>query len=221
MLFKINGERNSGTNFLDRLLRINDFPTYVHEYKNNICYYWKHGIPDETIKNKNERVIDIFIFRNLNSWLVSFWKNPYHLKSITEYASFLTEKQVSKETNIYDFRNNLFLNEDDNNKTIFDIRYYKYNKIVDYKNNNKDIVFVNLDFIQNKDNAYLFLKALNEMYIKDERINYITEVKKHTKSNEEIKNRSYSLIDDNTDIINTYKDNEIENFIDNLKFEIY
>ena len=113
MLFKINGERNSGTNFLDRLLRINDFPTYVHEYKNNICYYWKHGIPDETIKNKNERVIDIFIFRNLNSWLVSFWKNPYHLKSINEYENFLTEKQVSKETNIYDFRNNLFLNEDD------------------------------------------------------------------------------------------------------------
>jgi hypothetical protein len=221
MLFKINGERNSGTNFLDSLLRINDFPTYVHEYKNNICYYWKHGIPDETIKNKNERVIDIFIFRNLNSWLVSFWKNPYHLKSINEYANFLTEKQVSKEINIFDFRNKIFLNEDDNNKTIFDIRYYKYNKIVDYKNKNKDIVFVNLDFIQNKDNAYLFLKALNEMYIKDERINYITEVKKHTKSNEEIKNRSYSLMDDNTDIINTYKDNEIETFIDNLKFEIY
>lgn len=221
MLFKINGERNSGTNFLDRLLRINDFPTYVHEYKNNICYYWKHGIPDETIKNKNERVIDIFIFRNLNSWLVSFWKNPYHLKSINEYELFLTEKQVSKESNIFDFRNNLFLNEDDNNKTIFDIRYYKYNKIVDYKNKNKDIVFVNLDFIQNKDNAHLFLKALNEMYIKDERINYITEVKKHTKSNEEIKNRSYSLIDDNTNIINTYKDAEIENFIDNLKFELY
>jgi hypothetical protein len=221
MLFKINGERNSGTNFLDSLLRINDFPTYVHEYKNNICYYWKHGIPDETIKNKNERVIDIFIFRNLNSWLVSFWKNPYHLKSINEYANFLTEKQVSKEINIFDFRNKIFLNEDDNNKTIFDIRYYKYNNIVDYKNKNKDIVFVNLDFIQNKDNAYLFLKALNEMYIKDERINYITEVKKHTKSNEEIKNRSYSLMDDNTDIINTYKDNEIETFIDNLKFEIY
>ena len=115
----------------------------------------------------------------------------------------------------------IVLNEDDNNKTIFDIRYYKYNKIVDYKNNNKDIVFVNLDFIQNKDNAYLFLKTLNDIYIKNEKTTYITEVKKHTKSNEEIKNRSYSLIDESNDIVNTYKDTEIENFISNLKFEIY
>jgi hypothetical protein len=221
MLFKINGERNSGTNFLDKLLRINNFQTYVHEYKNNICYYWKHGVPDETIKNKDERVIDIFIFRSLNSWLVSFWKNPYHLKSIKNYENFLTEKQVSKEDLILDFRNNKYLNEDDNNKTIFDIRYYKYNKIIEYKNNNKDIVFVNLDFIQDKDNAFLFLKALNENYIKDNKIEYITEVKNHTKSNEEIKNRSYSLIDNNSNIVDKYKDVEIENLIDNLKFEIY
>ena len=62
---------------------------------------------------------------------------------------------------------------------------------------------------------------MNETYIKDERINYITEVKNHTKSNEEIKNRSYSLIDDSSDIVNKYKDNEIENFIENLTFEIY
>ena len=33
MLFKINGERNSGTNFLTKLLISNKFPVYVQEKK--------------------------------------------------------------------------------------------------------------------------------------------------------------------------------------------
>ena len=51
MLFKINGERNSGTNFLAILLQKNFGKVYSQKIENNICYHWKHGIPDNSVKN--------------------------------------------------------------------------------------------------------------------------------------------------------------------------
>ena len=76
MLFKINGERNSGTTFLYQLIKTNFGNVIEHENiyetidnkKHIICKYWKHGVPSNTIKTINDRVIDIFIFRNLEEW---------------------------------------------------------------------------------------------------------------------------------------------------------
>jgi len=59
MLFKIYGERNSGTNFLTLLLEKNLVNVFDHKEvlkKNNkiAVYFWKHGYPtdvDETIED--------------------------------------------------------------------------------------------------------------------------------------------------------------------------
>jgi hypothetical protein len=218
MLFKINGERNSGTNFLYKLLQANHFPVYDQELKNKICYYWKHGIPDPAVKKLSNRVVDIFIFRNINSWLKSTWKNPYHLKPIRNYKDFLTSKQMSITPNIYDHKTCQPVNIDDDHKTIFQIRYYKFNKILEYKDNNKDVIFVNLDYLQNSHNAHNFIQTLNDTYIHNSHLNIVSEITKHTKDKSDQKNRIIDTDTNCTNIINTYTDHKIESFINTLTF---
>ena len=121
VLFKINGERNSGTNFLKFILKIHGFPVYVERYDKNICYHWKHGIPRSDVKKLNDRVIDIFIFRELNNWLISMSKNTYLLHYHNNFKKFLTVKQSIKIRGLIDYKTNKHLNQTDNNKTIFEI----------------------------------------------------------------------------------------------------
>lgn len=221
VLFKINGERNSGTNFLDNILSKNGFPVYSHKAEGNIIYHWKHGIPSNDYKNLNEKVIDLFIFRNLDDWLISMYKNNYHLEKFELFKDFLTEKQIPceqiNEPNL-DYRTNDCVNKDDN-KTIFQIREHKFNKIMEYKNNNKDVILVNLSFIQDEKNLSEFLDFLCEKYIPNlKNNNYILSLN-HRKDGSNVKNRTYNInIDEYRDIIISNKNVEIENFINNLTF---
>jgi hypothetical protein len=220
VLFKINGERNSGTNFLEIILKINRFPVYTNKINNRIIYHWKHGIPSNDYKKLDEKVIDLFIFRNLEDWLISMFKNPYELnksKWNNDFNLFLNTKHLSN--NCWKDSNNITLNIDDNDKTIFQIREYKFNKIMEYKENNKDVILINLSFIQNEKNLSQFLDFLCDKYMPNLKINYILSIK-HTKDGSNNKNKIYDdiNIDEYRDIINSNKNIEIENFINNLTF---
>lgn len=220
VLFKINGERNSGTEFLTKILKINKFPHYVHKINERVISHWKHGVPNDDYKKLDEKVVDLFIFRNLDTWLISMFKNPYELKKDAwnnNFNLFLNKKQLSN--GYWKNCNNEVLNKDDNGKSIFEIRYYKFKKIVQYKKNNKDVILVNLSFIQNEKNLSQFLDFLSEKYIPKLKVNNYKLNIKHTKDGSNQKNRTYKInIDKYRDIINTNKNEKIENFIDNLTF---
>ena len=246
VLFKINGERNSGTRFLERILKVNNFPTYtqIKDGNTNKIYHWKHGIPTDDYKELDKKVVDLFIFRNLEDWLISFFNNPYHLDIIlnpnNNFKDFLTlphkamysskylqeesvmyinGKVYSKDRNWLDYRTNKTVNDDDNGKTIFQIREYKFNKIMEYKKRNKDVILINLSFIQNKKNLSQFLDFLCDTYIPKLKVsNYICNIR-HTKNNSNIKNRTYNTdINKYYDIIESAKNKDIENFINNLTY---
>lgn len=229
ILFTINGERYSGTNFLYKLLKINNIPVIQKEYFwsiypfGKIFTFWKHGVPHNSIKNKANTVVCIFIFRDLNYWLKSIWKRPDNTKTINNFELFLTSKyELSNrklKLKIYD-RNLNFIYKDDYNKNIFEIRYFKFNKILEYKNNNKNIIFVNLNYLQNKDNAKIFIKEIIKKYNLKLDHPIISEIELHTKTNKKEKNRNIQA-PDCSNIINNFKNNAIENFIDNLTYEFY
>ena len=219
VLFKINGERNSGTTFLTNILKINKFPSYEQKINGIVIYHWKHGVPNDDYKKLDEKVVDLFIFRNLDDWLISMFYNPYELKIEWDnnFNLFLNIKQLSN--NYWKNCYNEILNKDDNGKTIFQIRYYKFNKIMEYKKNNKDVILVNLSFIQNEKNLSQFLDFLSEKYIPKLKVNNYTLNIKHTKNGSNQKNRTYKInIDEYRDFINSNKNAEIENFINNVTF---
>jgi hypothetical protein len=221
MLIKIYGERNSGTNFLNSIFERNFVKTHNTDIRGNVIYYWKHDVPDNSIKKLDEKVVEIFIFRNLESWLVSMFYNSYELERKDTFIDFLTTPQKIIPTNVLNFRHMQPINYDDEGKTIFEIRYYKYNKIMDYAKNNKNVVLVNLDYIQTKLNCYRFLNKLNRTYGIN-RPYFRVNVDKHTKTKQKIKNRSYDInAEDFKDIITAHKDNDIENHINKLTFEMY
>lgn len=245
VLFKINGERNSGTNFLHRILELNGFPVYNSERTrkivqrcprhkcnairnknidvyNNVIRNWKHGVPMDRYKqldttSVDPKVVDIFIFRELESWLVSMFKNPYELvKSFDDdFKQFLEQKHFS--TNYWmDFYTNKSVNISDDNKSIFEIRKYKFDKIQEYQKKHKDVIFVNLSYVQNEENLQNFLNTLRDKYLPHDTKNYILSIP-HTKNKTNVKNVSYNInIADYKDIINLHKNNDLEDFINNL-----
>lgn len=190
VLFKIYGERNSGTNFMIELIKRNFGNIYTKRNNGKIVHYWKHGLPCNSIKDNDEKVVEIFIFRELTGWLSSMYKNPYHLKKFRNFGSFLTHKQCDKEHESKDFRNMESINRDSNNKTIFEIRYYKMQKILDYIRGNDNTIIVGLDYLQKKQsNILTFLESINKTYSLGVE-NYTTELK-HTKTKTFIQNRIY------------------------------
>lgn len=221
VLFKISGERNSGTTFLCDILRANKFPVYDHKITGKTVRHWKHGVPIGDYKKLNERVVDLFIFRNLDDWLLSMFNNPYELQKArwnNDFKLFLTVKQSS--CNYWKDSNNVSINADDNDKTIFEIREYKFKNILEYKNKHEDVILINLSFIQNDEKLTKFLDFLSEKYMPNLNSNMYTLSIKHTKDKSDVKNRKYVMnIDDSiSQIIISNKNVAMENFINQLTF---
>jgi hypothetical protein len=231
MIFKITGERNSGGTFLHKLIEKNLKNTLNQKKIGKICYFWKHSIPSKKIFFKDETLIDIFIVRDLYSWLVSMYNNPYHLQKFDDFKKFLTQKQVSNETNLYCVTDNnevKQLNYEDNNKNIFEIRYYKYNKMVEYFRNNDNVILVSHSYLKNNDNCKIFLDKINEIYKlnitnKWEFIDYYAKKTNQKTNGKESKYNffcSKNDIEDYKKIINGMKNHKIEYMINNLSFVI-
>ena len=110
------------------------------------------------------------------------------------------------------------LNYDDNGKTIFEIRKYKFDKIIEYYNRNSDVILVNLSYIQNSENLKIFLNELSNKYKFNLKKRLILNIP-HTKNGTKQKNRIFNInYGDYKKIINHYKDTKIEDYINNLTF---
>lgn len=227
MLLKINGERNSGTSFLHEILKINFGEGFVYRdtLKDGHIQHWAHGVPDQDVKTLDDRVVDIFVFRNLESWLVSMFKNPYELTPFENFQDFLTLGQTPYSS----FRNrsdSSMISKDDYGKTIFDIRYYKFVSIVRYCMMNVDCVFVNLDTLQDESKCSFFIDLLKERYGLLLKTSYnivsfpyqLATGKKI--ENDQQKNREYFKVDAYKDIIKSFSHQDIEADINNLSMEV-
>lgn len=249
MHFKIYGERNSGVTFLNKLIEMNFQDVVYQTIDNNICSEWQHRIPRE----KKDNRIDVFIVRDLRKWLISMYNNPYHLNRKSTFNQFLLEKQMSSEKSLfcYDITNNTNntnnttnndnsrelkeLNYDDNNKTIFEIRYTKYNDMINFLNNNRNVILVNQSYLLNNENVECFLNKVNELFHlnKTDEWNYIdynvktihkvdnnSSVNRERENNLKEKKYKIDIGKVGNNIINKFKNKSIEDYINNLKFII-
>lgn len=115
----IYGERCSGTNYLEKLLKINFDIEIVW------CHGWKHFYGFSDLSNSDD-VLFIGIIRNITDWTNSLYRTPYHLpETLTmNIDSFLTNEVYSHENNVEIMQDrNIYTNE--RYKNIFELRHTK------------------------------------------------------------------------------------------------
>ena len=120
MRVQIFGERCSGTNYLEELLLLN------FDVEITWTYGWKHFFGFNEFTNSDD-VLFIGIIRNLNDWINSFYRNPYHLPPhITKSVqSFLTEPFYSVNKQGEEMMEDRNLETKERYKNIFELRHVK------------------------------------------------------------------------------------------------
>lgn len=228
-MFRIYGERCSGTTFLTNLIKENFKGKIINQKrkkkKNTIYRYdWKHGL----IYNKKP-TIDIIIIRDLESWLASFYNKQWHHIEKTNIKSFLTDKiEISKNPKKIvgkleiDYMSKKNTNWEDKDKTIFELRYYKFNALKEFYDKHPNTVMVSLHYLKNNDNCINFLKNINEKFNLNKVSNYkILDTYKGKSNTSKSTCRQYNIdLSDYKQIIHENKIIEIEEFVNNLTFII-
>ena len=235
---KIYGERNSGTNYLTRVLAKNY--KLINNDKSGLDIIdgatldgtgWKHGKPLPSILNKNTTLY-IIIIRDLEDWLLSMYHNSYHIRPIKQYGTgdfntFITKPGFSLQYNMMEYFpikyqfHGIYLDaiRFELNKNLFDLRYTKFNEYMKLTKNN-NVAILNLKYFQNNPEATLDI--LDDKYkLKELRNDKFSNFEKHCKTRKNEKNRKYdtSIIDKN--VIRDYKNTEIEEMITNLTVNCY
>ena len=192
-----------------------------------LIFAWKHGYPEDYLKLINERVVNIFIIRTLDEWLISMFHNPHTLAlpSVVEFKEFLTYENIplgcSEPKRGFVLTNGKLQNITDFRKDIFEIRYEKIKSYIEFNHKYKDVVFVKLDYIRDKENCRTFLEHLNIKYglgMSD----IIPEILINLKTGEPGKKREYdTIIDEETrKLIDRLKNDKVEGWIDELTFQM-
>lgn len=200
---KIMGERNSGTNFIYKLIEknISDEITFLDD---TTC--WKHGSPSLNNINASETLF-IFILRDLHPWLKSMYYNPYNYKRPTNFLEFIQEPLNIIDTDL------------ERKEKIFTKRYTRLQDYNDFiEDNNINVMMINLEDLQD-DDGFDFIQILSSTF--DISLSYrFTPIVLHTKTNENTINRTYEFQIPNY-YIKKFIDKIYEKQIDNLKNKNY
>jgi hypothetical protein len=204
---KVFGERNSGTNFLAKLIKQN-----IRDIKQDSGYYlggtgWKHGFPRIKYFKNIDEVLFIFIIRDLDSWLLSMYNNPYSYKSPNKIEDFVSGNLIIDE-NRKGHDVHIYKGERQN---VIDLRYAKIRRYKAFFDLVPNALFINLKDLQ--ENNDKFLNFLNTTYsLKTAEIP--VKIEKHTKDgNLSNCNRNYSTVLPSK----YYKDVELEKMVNSLK----
>jgi hypothetical protein len=158
--FQIFGERNSGTNYIEKLLENN-----ITNFKVTTKFGWKHGLcgvhpPDKLnrrtvpIVNKHENVVFVIIARNVCDWLKSMHAHPWHLYSLQglDFSQFIKESPITFQGHAMISTPDALifnpdLNPDTNEKynNLIQMRTVKYREWFKIKSKVRHFVFVNYD----------------------------------------------------------------------------
>lgn len=199
-VIKIWGERNSGTIFLERLLKANFTRTKIISsiQSGGVNDLWKHSTltremyTNLTSKFENEKILEIVVVRDIESWCTSMWNNPYHLytqRPATKSMLDFLRTKITKSVMVERDPKGMSVSRDDVGRDIIEIRYHKLVHLIDYMGISPNIIVVNLDYLQN--NTLSFLKNISSSFSIYQVEKPIVNIK-HTKCGRMIKNRNYA-----------------------------
>lgn len=208
---KIFGERNSGTNYIKRLLKKNiKSQVYFQSGHYKSKSGWKHGLPDSSKIDKQTLVI--FIVRELSTWLNSMYFRPYHIKRQNDFIQFITTTNKSKDKR-QNHPVNLYKYEREN---LFKIRYTKLKKYLSLFKIHSCIL-LNLNFVQQYPENLIELLH----YFNIETHKKFTPILKHTKIGINVKNdQTHQKYEIPSKIYNKYANHKIETDIGKLSYRI-
>tara|TARA_Y100000389_G_scaffold186465_1_gene206847 strand:- start:4878 stop:5210 length:333 start_codon:yes stop_codon:yes gene_type:complete len=92
-----------------------------------------------------DNILFVFIIRDLEPWLKSMYKTPYHLKINRDKNKFLTTNLLPQDKRL---DNNVHYYPNEINKTILELRYYKINLYRNIIKKLSNAVIINLDYVQ-------------------------------------------------------------------------
>ena len=118
--YTIYGERCSGTNYLEKLMKIN------FDVEITWSYGWKHFFGFNDLSNSDD-VLFIGIVRNLCDWVNSFYREKHHLKpEITkDHNSFLNNTFYSFHDDNTEIMQDRNIETNERYKNIFELRHVK------------------------------------------------------------------------------------------------
>lgn len=177
-------------------------------YYNSYCggTGWKHGFPRLELFNDLNATLFIFIIRDLESWLISMYNNPYHFIRPDNIGTFLSEK-----LHIHDSRmdHDVHIYKDEQ-QSIIDLRYAKIKSYERFFDKVPNAIFINLGDLQHNNVKFLqFIRDTYSLNITD----YIYRIESHTKNAASYPNRIYDTV---LPTIHN-KDIEIEDMVASLK----
>ena len=198
------GERNSGTNYIKKLIENN----FIN-LNNSEHFIWKHSNPD--INQINDNSLIIIIVRELKSWLNSMYNRPYCIKTV---PAILSKNLNIKDKNLFNHfitkkHHTKYKNEKWSKYNLFELRYKKYEKYKDlYSKYN--CAFINLNYLQQyPENFIKILKNTFNLKGKEE----FKDIVKHTKTNKKNiineKYKTFPIFKKNFKYINKQYKNEI------------
>lgn len=116
----IYGERCSGTNYLEELIKLN------FDVEITWNYGWKHFFGFNDLTN-SEDVLFIGIIRNLEDWINSLYREKHHLtKNLTQnFDTFLTNEFYSINPDGSEMLNDRNIETNERYKNIFELRLVK------------------------------------------------------------------------------------------------
>lgn len=231
---KIYGERNSGTNYIDQLIRLNyrNFRILDNHFVGVGGSGWKHGLPF-TNRYKTKNTLLIIVFRELNDWLLSMYYNSYHLRSIPtfgtgDFNTFIKTKFFGLQYNMLEYYQFNYNPTDvdkigfkfEQNKDLFEVRYSKYHEYMKLIHTN-NVALINLNYLQ-KHPEKVLMELDRTFGMCNYRINEpFINVKKHTKTQKNEQNRTYDKTILDQSFVDQHKDENIEKHIDSITMNCY
>ena len=191
----IYGERCSGTNYLEELIRTNFDVTITWEYG------WKHFFGFNDLSN-SDNTLFIGLIRNPYDWLNSFYRDQYHLPKhfIRNIENFLNNEFYSLDINNNEIMKDRNIYTKERYKNIFEMRYTKIKFLIEdmpllvknyilikYENllnnfnitineiKNKGLIFKNN--IIEAQNIFYYKNNKKKKFIKNKKVNNISKKK--------------------------------------------